>query len=154
MTKAPDVEGLSYEQALGELDTLITQLERGDVDLDEAIRAYERGALLAQRCAELLDRTEAAVTQLVVGAQGALQERPLRPAAEPPPDDAPAGGRATERPVAPPPPGAPVRARVAPREPLPEPRTHQAPGLFPGLEPGPPPDAAGKPDFDLDDIPF
>ena len=53
-----DVSSLSYEEALADLEALITRLERGDVDLDEAVAFYQRGSALAQRCAALLDRTD------------------------------------------------------------------------------------------------
>ncbi|HYA01151.1 MAG TPA: exodeoxyribonuclease VII small subunit [Candidatus Binatia bacterium] len=74
-----DVEALSYERALGELDQIIERLERGAVALDEAIAAYERGARLAQHCARLLDRTEQKISQLVVGAGGRISERTFEP---------------------------------------------------------------------------
>jgi exodeoxyribonuclease VII small subunit len=77
MTAADDITQLSYEKALGELDGIIERLERGAVALDEAIAAYERGAALAQRCAELLDRTEQKVSQLVIGSGGGVTEKPL-----------------------------------------------------------------------------
>jgi exodeoxyribonuclease VII small subunit len=85
---AEDLAGLTYEQALAQLDSLIARLEKGDIPLDEAISAYERGSRLASHCAELLDRTEQRVSQLMVGGDGSLKERPLEapPAApaEPP----------------------------------------------------------------------
>ncbi len=73
----PDIAGLSYERALAELDQIIERLERGAVPLDEAIAAYERGARLAQRCSDLLDRTEQKVSQLVVGGGGRVSEKPF-----------------------------------------------------------------------------
>jgi exodeoxyribonuclease VII small subunit len=82
-----DIESLSYERALGELDQIIERLERGAVALDEAIAAYERGARLARHCGSLLDRTEQKISQLVVGAGGRVAEKPLeleREGAEPP----------------------------------------------------------------------
>ena len=141
-----DVAAMSYEQALAELDQLIARLEGGAVQLDEAIACYERGSRLAQRCSELLDRTEQTVMQLVVGASGRLDERPLgvdtgMPESEPLSPPSAEGSR----PLAPPPPGAPLRARPA--------REVTGPELFPGLEP-----ASGAPrrpdDIDPDDIPF
>jgi len=145
-----DIARLSYEEALAELDTLIARLEGGAVQLDEAIACYERGSRLAQRCAELLDRTEQAVMQLVVGGSGRLEERPLGAEAGPPGDTGPGGSAnpstPTPRPVVPPPPGAPLRARAA-REQAPD------PGLFPGLEPAPRPGGRSG-DIDPDDIPF
>ncbi len=90
-----DLSGLSYEAALAELDTIIAQLERGDVHLEAAIAAYERGAALTRHCTSLLDRTEQKVTQLVVSAAGE-QERPLtiatdraEPVASAPPPEVP-----------------------------------------------------------------
>jgi exodeoxyribonuclease VII small subunit len=78
------ITALTYEAALAELDILITKLEGGSIALEEAIGAYERGAVLAQHCADLLARTEERVKQLVVSASGAIGERPLEAAAPPP----------------------------------------------------------------------
>jgi exodeoxyribonuclease VII small subunit len=170
-----DVSSLSYEEALADLEALITRLERGDVDLDEAVAFYQRGSALAQRCAALLDRTEATVMQLVVGGSGVEEERPLAtlPVAEERAEPAgqvrgKAAGTEAERPVAPPPPGSPARARsvTAPsteRTPPPGPAPAHpatpppaAPQLLPGLDPAPRAPGTGGPegDFDLDDIPF
>ena len=94
---AGDVSGLTYEAALAELDALIARLEGGSIPLDDAIAAYERGALLARHCEELLDRTERRVSALVVGGDGRMTEKPLQvdtttradPAAAPAGDAAP-----------------------------------------------------------------
>jgi exodeoxyribonuclease VII small subunit len=88
---ADDLTALSYEAALAELDEIIARLERGDVELEAAIAAYERGAALTRHCAQLLDRTEQKITQLVVGAAGEVEkpfqppvDRAERPASAPP----------------------------------------------------------------------
>ncbi len=78
---ADDLSALSYEAALKELDEIIARLERGDVELEAAIAAYERGAALTRHCADLLDRTEQKITQLVVGSAGEV-ERPFQPPAD------------------------------------------------------------------------
>ena len=157
-----DIAAMRYEQALAELDTLIQRLEGGAVNLDEAINCYERASRLAQHCAELLDRTEQKITQLVVGPAGP-QERsfspeavPAAPAATPAPEPGPPAATRAPAPAAseppaftvPPPPSAPLRAR--PVRPAPQP---SAPAL-PGLEPPPSRDRGAEPDFDPDDIPF
>ena len=84
------ITALTYEAALAELDTLITKLEGGSIALEDAIGTYERGIVLAQYCAELLERTELRVNQLVVSASGAIGERPLEPSGPPPSDARPA----------------------------------------------------------------
>ena len=76
-TAEDGITAMTYEAALAELDTLITKLEGGSIALEEAIGAYERGAVLAQHCADLLARTEQRVNQLVVSASGSIGERPL-----------------------------------------------------------------------------
>ena len=104
-TGSDDIDSLSYERALAELDQIIERLERGAVALDEAIAAYERGARLAQHCGGLLDRTEQKISQLVVGVGGRFTEKPLERERES--AELPAG-----------PPGAPLIPIPAPRETL------------------------------------
>ncbi|HVZ14790.1 MAG TPA: exodeoxyribonuclease VII small subunit [Bauldia sp.] len=58
------VETLTFEQALAELETIVSRLERGDVALAESIAIYERGEALKNRCAELLKEAEARVEKI------------------------------------------------------------------------------------------
>lgn len=58
------VEQLSYEQAFSELEAIVDSLESEDHSLEVAMRLYERGQLLARRCAGLLDQAELKVQQL------------------------------------------------------------------------------------------
>ncbi len=83
---ADDLSAMSYEAALAELDQIIARLERGDVELEAAISAYERGAALTRHCAQLLDSTEQKITQLVVGTAGEVErpfQRPIERAENP-----------------------------------------------------------------------
>jgi len=50
-----DVNDMSFEDALRELEQVVGKLERGEVPLDDSIALYERGALLKGRC-EARDR--------------------------------------------------------------------------------------------------
>lgn len=62
-----DIESLSFEEAFEELDALVQQLEEGKLPLEETIRLFERGSLLAQHCQNLLDKAELRVQQLAQG---------------------------------------------------------------------------------------
>lgn len=69
MTQTP-VKDMSFEQAMKELETVVGQLERGDVALDDSITLYERGALLKKRCEDELKRAEEKVAAITLDANG------------------------------------------------------------------------------------
>jgi exodeoxyribonuclease VII small subunit len=54
--KAPT--DLSFEEAMSELEKVVTALERGEVPLEQSIALYERGAALKAHCAEKLKTAE------------------------------------------------------------------------------------------------
>ena len=49
---------MSFEAALKELETIVEKLERGDVSLDDAVDAYERGTELKRHCQNRLDEAK------------------------------------------------------------------------------------------------
>ncbi len=55
---ADNAEKMSFEEALKELETIVEKLERGDVSLDDAVAAYERGTELKQHCQKRLDEAK------------------------------------------------------------------------------------------------
>jgi len=57
-------EPLAFEEALGRLDETVSALEGGQLPLEEAIRLYEEGMRMAQRCQQMLDTAELRVQQL------------------------------------------------------------------------------------------
>jgi len=65
-----DVEKMSFEDAIKELETVVGQLERGDVALDESIALYERGAALKARCEAKLKEAEEKVAKITLGEGG------------------------------------------------------------------------------------
>ena len=58
------VEGLSYEEALNELQEIVSNLESGERNLEETLALYERGQVLARYCAALLDQAELKLQQI------------------------------------------------------------------------------------------
>jgi len=67
-----DIEALSFEDALKELETIVQQLERGQIKLDEAIAAYERGAALKALCERKLGEAKAKVEKITLSADGTV----------------------------------------------------------------------------------
>ena len=66
------VAGLTFDQALDELQATVGQLETGGQPLEAAIVLYERGVALHEQCARLLADAELRVKRLVERAGGAL----------------------------------------------------------------------------------
>ena len=64
------IESLSFEDALKELERIVSRLESGDASLDESIQLYERGDKLRQRCAERLDAAQARIEAIRLDAEG------------------------------------------------------------------------------------
>lgn len=74
--QAADIAAMSFEAALSELQDLVKSLERGDNKLDEAINAYERGALLKAHCEAKLKEAQLKVEKIVLGADGKVSTAP------------------------------------------------------------------------------
>ena len=67
-----DFASLSFEDALAELERIVRGLEGGQQKLEDAIGAYERGAVLRRHCEAKLAEAEARVQAIVTAADGAL----------------------------------------------------------------------------------
>jgi exodeoxyribonuclease VII small subunit len=65
-----DVEAMSFEKALAELEDIVKKLEGGNVALEESVAIYERGEALKRRCDELLKQAEARVEKITLDATG------------------------------------------------------------------------------------
>lgn len=64
------VEDMSFEQAMKELEQVVSQLERGEVPLEQSIALYERGATLKARCEAKLKDAEEKVAAITLDAEG------------------------------------------------------------------------------------
>lgn len=67
-----DIAALTFEDALAELEKIVRQLEEGRGRLDEAIGAYERGALLKRHCEDKLREAQAKVDRIVLSSNGTV----------------------------------------------------------------------------------
>jgi exodeoxyribonuclease VII small subunit len=63
-TPTPDVENLSYEEAVSELEEIIARLEAAQSSLEESMALFERGQALAKHCARLLEQAELRIRQV------------------------------------------------------------------------------------------
>jgi exodeoxyribonuclease VII small subunit len=67
-----DIRKMSFEQALEELKEIVERLEQGQGELDQAIEAYQRGALLKQHCEAKLRDAEQKIAKISLGPDGAV----------------------------------------------------------------------------------
>ena len=66
------ISGLSFEDALAELERIVRGLEGGQLKLEDAIGQYERGAALRRHCEAKLAEADARVQAIVERADGSL----------------------------------------------------------------------------------
>ena len=88
MAETDDIQALTFEQALAELEGIVGELESGRAPLEAAnmgiflephedsIRLYERGAKLKAHCEQRLEAARLRVEKIVVGAQGPQGTQP------------------------------------------------------------------------------
>jgi exodeoxyribonuclease VII small subunit len=72
-----DISSLSFEDALAELERIVKGLEGGQQKLEDALSAYERGALLRRHCEAKLAEAETRVQAIVQRADGSLTTQHL-----------------------------------------------------------------------------
>lgn len=63
MSEAQNEQELSYEEAYAQLESILAQLEAGDLPLEQSMKLYELGSALTQYCARKLDEAELRVSQ-------------------------------------------------------------------------------------------
>ncbi len=73
-----DIKAMSFETALAELEKIVGNLERGDVELEQSILIYERGEALKNHCGALLQSAEDKVEKIKLSRDGkAIGTEPL-----------------------------------------------------------------------------
>lgn len=51
-------DDLSFEQAMQELETIVSKMEQGDITLEDSLQSFERGVALARRSQNLLEQAQ------------------------------------------------------------------------------------------------
>lgn len=66
-----------FEDSLKQLETIVNQLEKGDLPLEESMKLFEQGICLSTACKEELDAAEGKVQVLLKQRNGSLKPEPL-----------------------------------------------------------------------------
>lgn len=68
---------LTFEQSLQQLEQIVSQLERGDVPLEEALDTFQKGMVLSKQCKDQLANAEKTLAKMMTDAN---QEVPFEEA--------------------------------------------------------------------------
>lgn len=68
---------LDFEASMNRLEEIVSQLERGDAPLEQAMAIFEEGAKLLRECTAQLDSAEQKVVLLTAGENGQPVEQPF-----------------------------------------------------------------------------
>ena len=72
----------SFEEAVKALESIVQELETGDLPLETALKKFEEGVKLSRLCSRKLDETEKKVSILIKDSEGNLAEEPFLPEIE------------------------------------------------------------------------
>jgi exodeoxyribonuclease VII small subunit len=76
-TTKEDINNMNFETALKSLEEIVNQLDSGEIDLDKAVEAYERGTKLKEHCEKKLKEAQLRIEKIEVGKDGDLTTKSL-----------------------------------------------------------------------------
>ncbi|HTV48604.1 MAG TPA: exodeoxyribonuclease VII small subunit [Phycisphaerae bacterium] len=76
-----DEKQISFEQAMTQLEKIVSQIASGQIGLEESLAMYEKGMELVQRCRTILDRAEKRI-EMLSQSNGGLSAEPMNSSSE------------------------------------------------------------------------
>ena len=70
-----DINKLSFENALAELEEIVDSLESGSVDLEKSIEYYTRGSMLKLHCQKKLDEAVLKLEEMKISSDGKVLKK-------------------------------------------------------------------------------
>ena len=61
------MQNINYEKAIERLEEIVDRLENGNLPLEEMMKLYEEGTVLAAKCSKSLDAAQLKITELSAG---------------------------------------------------------------------------------------
>lgn len=68
---------LTFEQSMMQLEDIVRQLEQGEASLEDSLKLFEQGTTLVSSLHGQLDAAQQKVEQMMLGADGDVQEVPF-----------------------------------------------------------------------------
>ncbi len=70
------INEMNFEEAIAALEKLVSDLDSGNVPLEQSVELYERGAALKAHCESRLKDAEMKIQEITGGASGSLNAKP------------------------------------------------------------------------------
>lgn len=77
MSEQRAIDTMSFEDAMGELETIVKSLESGSAPLEESITHYERGVALKKHCESKLRAAQEKIEKITISEDGTATTQPL-----------------------------------------------------------------------------
>jgi exodeoxyribonuclease VII small subunit len=68
---------LKFEDALKKLEKIVSELEKGELALDEALKVYQEGLELSRQCSQRLESAKKKIDILTKNKKGELELKPM-----------------------------------------------------------------------------
>ena len=65
---------LNFEETMQELEKIVQELEKGDLNLDDSINKFEEGMKLSKSASDYLEKAEKKITVLINSKDGEIAE--------------------------------------------------------------------------------
>lgn len=76
-TKTKNIGSMSFEDALGELESIVSTLESGEAKLEDSINIYERGIALKKHCESKLTEAQSKIEKITIDSDGNVATEPF-----------------------------------------------------------------------------
>lgn len=67
-------ENFNFEEAIKNLEQIVQELEKGDLNLDESVKKFEEGIELSKKCTKILEEAEKKITILIKDGEETKEE--------------------------------------------------------------------------------
>lgn len=68
------MEEKSFEENMEQLEKIVTEMEKGDLNLDESVKKFEQGMKISKKCNDILENAEKKITILLKQENGIKEE--------------------------------------------------------------------------------
>lgn len=63
----------SFEEQINELEKIVSELEKGDLSLDDSVKKFEEGIKISKECNEILEKAERKIN-ILINQDGEMKE--------------------------------------------------------------------------------